>query len=126
MVTLARMPRLALALQWYALLGAPLAWTAQLVLGFGLTVAACDPAGRAWDISIDTWEALIFGLALAVAGGGWASAATLHRAVVRGEIDDPNGRLTFLTTIGLAIGAIFIALILYTGTGVLWTEGCRR
>jgi hypothetical protein len=125
-VTPARTPRLALAVQVYALLGAPLAWTTQLVIGFGLTEAACGPAGRMWHIAIDTWESVIFGLALAVAAGGLASAAALHRAVTRGAIDDPNGRVRFLTTIGLAVGAIFLALILYTGTGVLTLEECRR
>jgi len=61
-VTPARTPRLALAIQVYALLGAPLAWTTQLVVGFGLTEAACGPAGRMWNIAIDTWESVIFGL----------------------------------------------------------------
>jgi hypothetical protein len=126
MVTLARMPRLAHALQWYAILGAPLAWTAQLVLGFGLTEAACGPAGQRWGIGLDAWEGLIFALAAALAAGGWAAAAALHRAVGRGEITDANGRVRFISTIGLAIGAIFLALILYTGTGVLSAEGCRR
>jgi hypothetical protein len=125
-VTPARTPRLALAVQVYALVGAPLAWTAQLVLGYGLTEAACGPAGRMWNIAVDTWESVIFGLALAVAAGGLASAAALHRAVMRGAIDDPNGRVRFMTTIGLAVGAIFLALILYTGTGVLTVEECRR
>ncbi len=126
MVSLARMPRLALALQVYAVLGAPLAWTAQLVVGYGLTEAACGPAGRTWDIAVHAWEAVIFALALATAAGGWAAALALHRAVGRGDLDDPNGRLRFVTTIGLAIGAIFVALILYTGTGVLTIEECRR
>ena len=126
MVTPARMPRLFLALQWYALLGAPLAWTAQLVLGFGLAEAACGPAGRMWAIPLDGWEAAIFALAAVTAAGGLASAAAVHRAVSRGEIDDPAGRLKFFATIGLVVGAIFAALILYTGTGVLTVEECRR
>ena len=126
MVTPARMPRLFLALQWYALLGAPLAWTAQLVLGYGLTEAACGPAGRIWAISLDGWEATVFALAAVTAAGGLASAAAVHRAVSRGEIDDPAGRLKFFATIGLVVGAIFAALILYTGTAVLTVEECRR
>jgi hypothetical protein len=126
MVTPARTPRRLLVLQVYALLGAPLAWTSQLVVGYGLTEAACGPAGRAWDIPIDTWEAAISGLALVAAAGGWAAAAVLHRAVTGGGIDDPNGRVRFLTTIGLVVGAIFVALILYTGTGVVVLEECRR
>jgi hypothetical protein len=125
-VTLARTPRLAAVLQVYALLGAPLAWTSQLVVGYGLTEAACGPAGRAWNIAIDTWEAVILALALVVAAGGWAAAAALHLAVTRGGLSDPNGRVKFLTMIGLVVGAIFVALILYTGTGVLTLEECRR
>ena len=125
-MTPVRTPRLALGLQVYALFGAPLAWTAQLVLGYGLTEAACGPSGRAWDIPVDTWEAVILVLALATAAGSWATAAVLHRAVTRGGIDDPRGRVKFLTTIGLVVGAIFVALILYTGTAVLSIEECRR
>lgn len=125
-MTLARTPRLAAALQVYALFGAPLAWTAQLVVGYGLTEAACGPAGRAWDIPIDTWEGVVLALALVVAAGGWAAAAMLHRAVTHGQLDDPNGRVTFLAMIGLVVGAIFVALIVYTGTGVLTLEECRR
>ena len=125
-MTLARMPRLTHALQWYALFGAPFAWATQLVVGFGVTEAACGPSGRGWGISVDSWEALIAVLAAAIAVGGWASAAALHRAVGRNEIDDPNGRVRFLSTIGLVIGAIFVALILYTATGVVTLEECRR
>ena len=50
----------------------------------------------------------------------------LHRAIVRGDLPNPHGRPKFLSTIGIAIGAIFVAMILYTGTGVLTIEECRR
>jgi hypothetical protein len=126
MVSLARMPRLTVGLQVYSLFGAPLAWTAQLVIGYGLTEAACGPAGRAWDIPVDAWEAVILACVLATAAGAWATAAVLHRGVTRGDIDDPRGRVKFLTTIGLIVGAIFVALILYTGTAVLSLQECRR
>ncbi len=123
---LGRSPRLALALEWYALLGAPLAWTAQLVTGYGLTEAACGPSGRAWNIGVHAWEAVIFVLALLVAAGGWASAAALHRAVIRGDLADPYGRVKFQTMIGLIVGAIFLVGILYTGAGVQTLDECRR
>jgi len=125
-VRLAGNPRLVLALEWYAVLGAPLAWTAQLVTGYGLTEAACGPSGRAWNIGVHAWEAVIFAVALLVAAGGWASAAALHRAVIRGDLADPYGRVRFQTMIGLVVGAIFLAVILYTGTGVQALAECRR
>ena len=126
MVTPGRIRRLAPALQVYAVLGPPLAWTAQLVTGYGLTEAACGPAGKGWGIAVHAWEGAILAAALVAAAGGWASALALHRAAGRGELDDPNGRLKFVTTIGLAVGVIFLALILYTGTGVLTLDECRR
>jgi len=44
------------ALQWFGLLAAPAAWTVQLVVGYGATVAACSAAGRRWNVSVPTWE----------------------------------------------------------------------
>ena len=31
---------------WFGLLGAPLAWATQHITGYGLSEAACSPAGR--------------------------------------------------------------------------------
>jgi hypothetical protein len=125
MVTRAHSPRLAAALQVYALLGAPLAWATQLVLGYGYTEAACGPGVGHWGIGIGTWEALLAVAAAAIAAGGWASAAVLHAATGRGEIHDPLGRVRFVSTIGLAVGGIFVTLIVFTGAGVLALGGCR-
>ena len=125
MVSLRGTPRLVSALQWYALLGAPVAWAVQLVLGYGLTEAACGPAGARWGIGIDTWEAVFAVAAAVVAAGGWVSAAALHRATARGEITDPLDRVRFMSTVGLAVGAIFLALIVFSGAGVIALQGCR-
>ena len=45
-------PRL---LQWFGLLGAPLAWVAQFVFGYAITEAGCDPGSRKYGIPIDGW-----------------------------------------------------------------------
>ena len=37
-------------MQWFGLLGAPLAWTVQLVLGFGVTEARCGVGGSRWGV----------------------------------------------------------------------------
>jgi len=126
MVTLGRAPRLATALQWYALLGPPLAWAAQLVVGYGYTEAACGGGGVAAGIGLHPWEATVAVAAALVAGGGWASAIALHVASGRGELDDPLGRMRFVSTIGIVIGGIFLTLIVFTAAGALTLEGCRR
>jgi len=126
MVTLARTPRLVSGLQWYALLGPPLSWTVQLVLGYYTTQAACGAAASRLGVDVHTWNAVLTVAALAVAAGGWASAAALHAATGDGDVDDPLGRIRFLSTAGLAIGIIFVTLILFTGAGVLALPECRR
>jgi hypothetical protein len=126
MVTLARSPRLAGAMQVYALLGPPLAWATQLVIGYGYTEAACGPGTGHFGIAIHTWEALVAVAAAAVAAGAWASAAALYSATGRGEIHDPLGRVRFVSILGLAVGLIFLTLIVFTGAGVLALEGCRQ
>ena len=42
--------------QWYGLFGAALAWTAQLVVGFGVAYADCTAASRHWGLDVVTWE----------------------------------------------------------------------
>ena len=56
-------------MQWFGLLGAPLAWTVQLVVGFGVTEARCEPGGSRWGVSVDTWEITL----MIAAGAYWAN-----------------------------------------------------
>jgi hypothetical protein len=126
MVSLAGSPRLVAALQLYAVLGAPLAWAAQLVLGYGMTQAVCAPPGAGWRFGIHPWEAGLTVAAAAVALGGGAAAAALRQACDGGVISDPLGRVRFVATVGLAVGIIFLALIVFSGAGVLALEDCRR
>jgi hypothetical protein len=125
MVTLARAPRLTLVLQWYALLGPPLAWAAQLVIGYGYTNAACGVAGATAGIGLRPWEAIVAIAMVVVAAGGWAAAIALHAASRHGELDDPLGRIRFLSTVGIVVGGIFVTLIVFTGAGALAFDGCR-
>ena len=125
MVTLGRAPRLTTALQWYAVLGPPLAWAVQLVVGYGYTEAACGSGGVTAGIGLHPWEAIVAVAMGLVAAGGWAAALALHVASGRGEFDDPLGRIRFVSTVGVVIGGIFLTLIVFTGAGALALEGCR-
>lgn len=119
-----RRPALVVALQWYAVLGAPAAWVAQFVLGYWRTQAACAPPADGG--AIHAWEAVLTVAAAAAAAGSLAAAEALRRATGRGEVPDPIGRVRFLATVGLAVGVIFLVMILLSGAGVLALEGCRR
>jgi hypothetical protein len=119
--------RLAL-LQWFGLLAAPLAWTTQLVLGFGVTQAACGAGGRVWRISITPWE-----IGLTVGAGVFAlaaqgCAATLFRRLrgVRADDPGPPGRLYFFSIAALFGNTLFLVAIALTGIDAAVHAGCHQ
>jgi hypothetical protein len=125
MVSLARAPRLVTAIQWYALLGPPLAWTVQLVLGYGFALAACGAGGVSGGIGLHPWQGFLSAAAALVAAAAWACAIALHSATGRGEVEDSLGRVRFMSTIGIVVGLIFLTLIGFTAAGTLAVHGCR-
>ena len=115
-------------LQWFALLGGALAWTGQLVLGFGVGQAACSPAGARWGIGGTGWE---IGLT-AAAGSVTLLAALASLAVIRGTSETgydgvpPAGRRRFFALAALAANGLFLAIILNTGIVSLSHFPCRQ
>jgi len=114
-------------LSWYALLGAPIAWTVLHVSGFGVATAACSTFGSANDIALEPWS-----LALSIGCAAAALGALLAAVVVwwstRGVDDSappPVGRIHFLAVIGLIIAPLFIAIILMSGIAGT-TLGCTQ
>jgi hypothetical protein len=126
MVSLPRTPHVVTLIQWYAIVAPPLAWTAQLVVGYGFALAACGAGGVSGGIGIHLWQAIAAAVAALVAAGAWAGAIMLHAATGRGEVDDPLGRVRFMSTIGIVIGLIFLTLIGFTAAGTLTVHGCRE
>ena len=115
-------------LQWFGLLAAPLAWTVQLVVGFGVADAYCAPAGRRWGIDVETWEIAVTAVAATVAICAEVSALTLYRELR--DVDDdapgPRGRLHFFSVASLIGNVLFMGLIALTAFGVLSHLGCRQ
>jgi hypothetical protein len=114
-------------LQWFGLLAAPLAWTVQLVAGFGVADAHCAPAGSRWGIDVETWEIALTAVAGTVAVSAEVSALTLYRELrnVEDDAPGPRGRLHFFSVAALIGNVLFIALITLTAVGVLTHLECR-
>ncbi|HEX6664414.1 MAG TPA: hypothetical protein VF025_12120 [Gaiellaceae bacterium] len=114
-------------LQWIGLFAAPLAWTVQLVAGFGYTVGACAGT-RGWGGSLSTAEIAITVAAAAVALGGQAAAVLAWRAT-RGTSDSggpPAGRIHFFATAALLSNTIFLIVILLGGITAVHLSPCRQ
>lgn len=116
------------ALAWFGVFGAPAAWALQHVFGMGLTLAACNRAGGAWDIAVKTTTIVLTASAAGVSVLAGAAAVAAFRSVRDASKDDPPppGRLFFLGIVGMAITPLFLAIILMNGSGVLSLPVCRQ
>jgi hypothetical protein len=120
------------ALSWLGVLGAPLAWVGQFLVGFGASLAACAAGGRQWGIPVDGWTlaATVVAAAVAVAGELAAVAAFRATSAAEGEggADEPPplGRVHFLATVGMATTPLFLFIILLSGLGSVALPNCHQ
>jgi hypothetical protein len=105
----------------FAVLAAPLAWTAQIVVGYGIGDAGCSVAGMRWGVDERSATAALFGATGAIALAGLAVALWLERTAPR----NARGRIAFLATGGILISVVFLVLIVLSGVAALALEECR-
>ena len=113
-------------LMWFGVLGAPLAWTAQLWVATGLTIATCSAAGRSWELPVRSVTTALTVVAALTAALAAASAFAVLRATRDASAAPPAGRVHFLAVIGLTVSALFGCLIVMSGLGVASIDLCRQ
>ena len=114
-------------LQWYGLFGAALAWTGQLVVGFGVAYADCAAASSRWGLDVVVWEVvlMVVGGMFAVVAEAAAINVLLATRALHYEDPPPDGRRHFFA-FGAALGnLLFIVAILLSGIGMLSNATCR-
>jgi hypothetical protein len=120
--------RLAELLQWFGLFAAGLAWTAQLVIGFGVATAACSQGTARWGISIRAWEISLTSAGIVVALLAEAAAVTLYFETRDVDEYDPPpwGRRHFFVLAALVGNFLFLTAIVLTGIGTLAHSSCGQ
>jgi hypothetical protein len=115
-------------LQWFGLFAAALIWTAQLVIGFGLTVARCGAGGMRWGIGLHTWEIVLMVIGVVVTLAAEAAALTVFVATREIEEDDPPplGRRHFFASAAALGNVLFLMIILLSGIGVIVHSPCHQ
>jgi hypothetical protein len=113
---------------WLGLFGAPVAWAASHVVGWGVSEANCEVVGRQWGINFDAWEIVLLVLAVALAVAGLISSLLTYREVkgVDKDADGPAGRLWLLSIAGLVLSPLLLMLILLTHIGALALSHCHQ
>jgi hypothetical protein len=115
-------------MQWFGLLGAPLAWATQLVLGYGVTEARCNVGSSQWGVGNDTWQ-----ITLMVAAGivvVFAEVCAVALYLVTREAgydgDPPFGRRQFFVFASSLGNFLFLVAILLSGIGAVTHVPCRQ
>ena len=114
-------------LQWYGLFGAGLAWTGQLIVGFGVVYAHCATrAASHWGLDVVSWQIvlMVVGGLFAVVAEAAAIKVLLATRNLHYEDPPPDGRRHFFAY-GAALGnVLFIVAILLSGIGTISNTPC--
>ena len=115
-------------MQWFGLLGAPLAWSVQLVLGFGVTEARCSVGGSRWGVDVDTWQISLMIAAGAVVVFAEVCAVALYYATRDVSYDGqaPLGRRQFFVAASSFGNVLFLVIILLSGIAAVDHVPCRQ
>ena len=121
--------------QWVGVMIAPLAWTGQHVVGYGVGQARCE-VGVAWNIGFDTWQLAILaaaGLLILISEAAAVTVFVATREVNYGDgpPDDgrlagvvPASRLHFFATAAMVANVLFLAIVFLDGLASVFDSLC--
>jgi hypothetical protein len=113
---------------WAGLFGGPFAWALEHVFGYGLSEAACDPAGTRWGVPFHAWIAIATAVAALLALLALSASVLAFRAVQAegSDAEPPRGRIWFPSVCGIVIRPLFLAIILLGGIAALLLSTCQQ
>jgi len=121
--------------QWIGVVVAPLAWTGQHVVGYGVGEARCK-AGASWGIAFDTWQLAILAAAALLVLISEAAAVTVFLATREANYGDgpagegrwsgavPYTRLHFFAAAAMVANVLFFTVIFLDGLGAVFNSLC--
>jgi hypothetical protein len=115
-------------LQWFSLFAGPLAWAAEHVVGYFISAAACDVAGRQWGLDPAAWQSVLAVLAGAVVVVAWLAAYVAFRETRTVDHDAPGplGRIHFFAQAALLGNVLFFVIVVLDGVGTVHDLPCAQ
>jgi hypothetical protein len=114
-------------LAWYGVLGGPVAWTVELLAGYGTEEAACSAGSTSSGLvgNADSTVGAITVATLLVALGAGLAARAIRHGVATGELPDPRGRVAFMARVGMIASPLFALAIVLSGIPIFALDACR-
>jgi len=121
--------------QWVGVVVAPLAWTGQHIVGYGVGQARCE-VGVAWNIGFDAWQIAIVVVASLLILVSEAAAIAVFLATREVNYGDgppeegrwagvvPLSRLHFFATAAMLANVLFLAIVLMDGLASVFDSLC--
>lgn len=113
--------------QWVGVVVAPVAWTAQHVVGYGVSQARCSVGGMHWGISLGVWQLALLscaGLLVVLSEVAAVLVFAFTREVNFGDGPPEEGRwggatpysrLHFFATAAMVANVLFLAILVMDG-----------
>jgi hypothetical protein len=121
--------------QWVGVMAAPLAWTGQHIVGYGVGQARCE-VGANWGIGFDAWQlaiVVVAGLLIVVSEAAAVTVFLATREVNYGDGPPGDGRwpgvvplsrLHFFATAAMVANVLFLAIVLMDGLASVFDSLC--
>jgi hypothetical protein len=121
--------------QWVGVVVAPLAWTGQHVVGYGVGQARCE-VGVAWNIGFDSWQIAIVVAACLLILISEAAAIAVFMATREANYGDgpagegrwggavPHTRIHFFATAAMVANVLFFTVVLLDGLASVFDSLC--
>jgi hypothetical protein len=112
-------------LLWFGLLAAPLAWGAQLVLGYGSEETTCSSPGRSETVAGLELEQFVTAVSVVAALVALAGLIAAVGTALAAPSDDALGRIGFMARGGILVSAVFLGAILLAGAAAFALSPCE-
>jgi hypothetical protein len=124
--------------QWIGVVVAPLAWTGQHIVGYGVGEARCNQSVMHWGIAYDTWQLAILAAAGVLVVVSEAAAVAVFLATREANYGDgpagdgrwdgavPYTRLHFFATAAMVANVLFLTVILMDGLAAAFETLCAQ
>jgi hypothetical protein len=108
---------------WFGVLAPPLAWAAQLVIGYAFQEAGCGrPDASLWGAGLDGLTGIVVIVCGAFALAGGVASLTVWRTA---RLSDSPGVVGFLAVWGIAASFMFLLAIVLTGIALFPLDACN-